>query len=76
LFDRRFISLIKIAEEINKLDDTFERLTDQLNEDIDNQTKLLGTLMEPFIIILIGAVVGVIMVAMYLPMFNLSNVIQ
>ncbi|PHR44276.1 MAG: general secretion pathway protein GspF [Fluviicola sp.] len=76
LFDRRFISLIKIAEEINKLDDTFERLTDQLNEDIDHQTKLLGTLMEPFIIILIGAVVGLIMVAMYLPMFNLSNVIQ
>ena len=76
LFDRRFISLIKIAEEINKLDDTFERLTEQLNEDIDHQTKLLGTLMEPFIIILIGAVVGVIMVAMYLPMFNLSNVIQ
>jgi type II secretory pathway component PulF len=46
------------------------------SEDIDHQTKLLGTLMEPFIIILIGAVVGVIMVAMYLPMFNLSNVIQ
>lgn len=76
LFDKRFISLIKIAEEINKLDETFERLTDQLNEDIDHQTKLLGTLMEPFIILIIGAVVGLIMVAMYLPMFNLSNVIQ
>jgi len=76
MIDKRFISLIKIAEEINKLDETFQRMTDQLNEDIDHQTKLIGTLMEPFIILLIGAVVGVIMVAMYLPMFNLSNVIQ
>lgn len=76
IFDKRFISMIKIAEEINKLDLTFERLTTQLNNDIDHQTKLLGTLMEPIIIILIGAVVGVIMIAMYLPMFNLSDVIQ
>ena len=76
MIDKRFISLIKIAEEINKLDETFQRMTDQLNEDIDHQTKLIGTLMEPFIILLIGAVVGIIMVAMYLPMFNLSNVIQ
>lgn len=76
MIDKRFISLVKIAEEINKLDETFKRMTDQLNEDIDHQTKLIGTLMEPLIILLIGAVVGVIMVAMYLPMFNLSNVIQ
>jgi type IV pilus assembly protein PilC len=76
IFDKRFISMIKIAEEINKLDLTFERLTQQLNNDIDHQTKLLGTLMEPIIIIIIGAVVGVIMIAMYLPMFNLSDVIQ
>lgn len=76
IFDRRFIALVKIAEEINQLDTTFERITTQLNNDIDYQTKLLGTLIEPIIILLIGAIVGVIMIAMYLPMFNLSDVIQ
>jgi type IV pilus assembly protein PilC len=76
IFDRRMISLIKIGEEINQLDKTFERLAKQNNDDIEYQTKLMGTIIEPAIIVLIGGIVGIIMVAMYLPMFNLSNVIK
>lgn len=76
IFDKRLISLTKIAEEINQLDVTFERLTKQYQEDIEYKTKLIGTIVEPLIIVIIGLVVGVIMVSMYLPMFNLSNVIK
>lgn len=76
IFDKRLISLVTIAEEINQLDVTFERLTKQYNEDIEHRTKVLGTVIQPAIILIIGFLVGVIMVAMYLPMFNLSNVIQ
>ncbi len=76
LFDKRLLSMVKIAEEINQLDTAFERLTQQYQEEIEYRTKLLGTVIEPLIIVLIGLVVGVIMVAMYLPMFNLSNVIK
>lgn len=76
IFDKRLISLTKIAEEINQLDTSFERLTKQYQEEIEYRTKLLGTVIEPLIIVIIGLVVGVIMVSMYLPMFNLSNVIK
>lgn len=76
ILDRRFVSLIRIAEEINQLDQTFVRLTKQYNDEIEYRTKLMGTIIEPAIIVIIGVVVGVIMVAMYLPMFNLSNVIK
>ncbi len=76
IFDRRTVSLVKIAEEINKLDETFERLTKQNQDDIEFKTKLIGTVIEPVIIVIIGGIVGVIMLAMYLPMFNLSNVIK
>ncbi len=76
IFDRRLVSLTKIAEETNQLDTTFERLSKQYQEDIEFRTKLIGTIIEPMIIVIIGLVVGVIMVAMYLPMFNLSNVIK
>lgn len=76
IFDKRFISLIKIAEEINQLDTTFDRLSKQYKEDIEYRTKLIGTIIEPAIIVIIGLIVGLIMVAMYLPMFNLSNVIK
>lgn len=76
IFDKRLVSLTKIAEEINQLDTTFERLSKQYQEDIEFRTKLIGTIIEPLIIVIIGLVVGVIMVAMYMPMFNLSNVIK
>lgn len=76
IFDKRMVSLVKIAEEINQLDATFDRLSKQYQEDIDYRTKLIGTIVEPAIIVLIGLIVGIIMVSMYLPMFNLSNVIK
>ena len=76
IFDRRMVSLTKIAEETNQLDATFNRLSQQYQEDIEFRTKLIGTIIEPLIIVIIGLIVGVIMVAMYLPMFNLSNVIK
>ncbi len=76
IFDRRLISLTKIAEETNQLDKTYDRLARQYQEDIEYKTKLIGTIIEPMIIVIIGGIVGVIMVAMYLPMFNLSNVIK
>jgi len=76
IFDQRLISLTKIAEETNQLDATFHRLADQYQEDIEFRTKLIGTIIEPLIIVIIGGIVGIIMVSMYLPMFNLSNVIK
>lgn len=76
ILDKRLISLIKIAEEINQLDQTFQRLTVQYNEEIEYRTKMIGTIIEPAIIVIIGGIVGIIMVSMYLPMFNLSNVIK
>lgn len=76
IFNKRMVSLTKIAEEINQLDVTYDRLAKQYQEDIEYRTKLIGTIIEPLIIVIIGLVVGVIMVSMYLPMFNLSNVIK
>lgn len=76
IFNKRMISLTKIAEEINQLDVTYDRLAKQYQEDIEFRTKLIGTIIEPLIIVVIGLIVGVIMVSMYLPMFNLSNVIK
>lgn len=76
IFDARMVSLTKIAEEINQLDVTYKRLAYQYQRDVEHRTKLIGTIMEPLMILLIGIIVGVIMIAMYLPMFNLTNVIQ
>lgn len=75
IFDKKMISLLKVAEQTNQNEYIFERLTRQYNEDIQHQSKLLSTVLEPLIIIFLGALVGVILIAMYLPMFKLSTVI-
>lgn len=75
VFDKKMISLLKVAEQTNQNEYIFERLTRQYNEDIQHQSKLLSTVLEPLIIVFLGALVGVILIAMYLPMFKLSTVI-
>lgn len=75
IFDDKMIALIKVAEETNQTEYIFERLHDQYSIQVQHQSKMLSTLMEPIIILVVGGLVGVILIAMYLPMFRLSSVI-
>ncbi|MET1260656.1 type II secretion system F family protein [Flagellimonas sp. DF-77] len=75
LFDSKMASLIKVAEETNQTEFIFERLNGQYATELEQKSKMIATLLEPFIIVAIGFFVGVILVAMYLPMFKLSSVL-
>ena len=75
IFDSKMVSLLKVAEETNQNEFIFERLTNQYNEEIQYKSKMLSTVLEPLIIIFLGALVAVILIAMYLPMFKLSTVL-
>lgn len=75
IFDNKMISLVKVAEETNQTEYIFEKLNQQYAIEVQQKSKLLSTLMEPIIIIVIGIFVGVILVSMYLPMFKLSSVV-
>jgi len=76
IYENKLVSMVEVAEQINQLDTMFERLTEQYNEEINHQTKMIGVVLEPMIIIVIGVIVGVIMVSMYAPMFDLSKIIS
>lgn len=75
-FPPKIISLTDIGEQINELDNMFDGLANQYNDDVDHSTKMIGTILEPLMIVLIGGIVGFIMIAMYSPMFNLSKIIE
>ena len=75
LFDKRIISLVKVAEETNQTEYVFKQLNEQYNQEVVQQSKTMTTIFEPLIILFVGAVVGVLLVAMYLPMFQLSSAI-
>ncbi|MDO5968991.1 type II secretion system F family protein [Flavivirga aquimarina] len=75
-FTPKIISLTSIGEQINELDNMFDGLANQYNDEVDHSTKMIGTILEPLMIVLIGGIVGFIMIAMYSPMFNLSKIIE
>jgi type IV pilus assembly protein PilC len=54
----------------------FQKLSTQYSSDVDHRTGTLGSVMEPVLMILIGGIVGFILIALYLPMFNLGGMIK
>lgn len=74
-FDDKMSALIKVAEETNQTSFIFEKLNQQYSAQVHQKSKTLTTLLEPFIIFFVGVMVGIILIAMYLPMFKLSSVI-
>lgn len=72
----QLVALIKVGEEAGNLDMMFNRLAEQYNQDVDERTKMIGTLIEPILIVTLGFVVGIILIAMYLPLFQMSTGIK
>jgi type IV pilus assembly protein PilC len=73
IYNRRMISLLKVAEEVNQLDAMFAKLSKQYTDEVEHQTSILGSLIEPIMIIFLGVLVAVILVAMYLPLFQMGS---
>jgi type IV pilus assembly protein PilC len=76
IYNSRMRSLIKVAEEVNQSDAIFGKLAKQYTEEVEHRTAMLGSIIEPVMIIFLGLMVAVILIAMYLPLFQLSTSIQ
>lgn len=73
IYNSRMCSLIKVAEEVNRLDGIFGQLAKQYGDEVEHETGLIGKMIEPLMILFLGVLIGLILVAMYLPMFQLST---
>ena len=73
IFPKKMTSLIKVAEEVNKLDAIFQSLDEQYSKELEHQSEVFGKLLEPFIILFISVVVGFIVIAMYIPMIEINT---
>jgi len=76
IYPSKLIQLIKVGEETNQLDYFFAKVSEQYIEEVEYKTSTLSSMMEPLIIIFLGLIVGVILIAMYLPLFQMSNSFQ
>lgn len=73
IFPQKLTALIKVSEEVNAPELIFEKLSTQYSEEIEHQQAVVGKVIEPFFIIVLGLIIGFILVAMYMPLFQLSN---
>lgn len=75
VFDRRLVSLTKVGEEVNQIGPIYSKLYTQYTAEVKHMTSILGNMLEPVMIIFVGVLVMVILIAMYLPLFQLSTTV-
>ena len=75
LFPVMLLQLTSIGEESGSLDEMMEKAADHYEEAVDNSVDNLTALLEPMIMAVLGVLVGGLLIAMYLPIFQLGNVV-
>ncbi|CAI8727600.1 Type IV pilus assembly protein PilC [Pseudomonas sp. IT-P12] len=75
IFPNMAIQMTAIGEESGALDDMLDKVAGFYEAEVDNMVDNLTSLMEPFIMVVLGVVVGGLVVAMYLPIFQLGAAI-
>ena len=67
------VQMIAVGEQTGALDDMLNKIADFYEEEVDVAVDSLMSALEPLMIAFLGGVVGVIVVAMYMPMFKLIS---
>jgi len=68
--------MIEVGEETAELSSMLLQIAETNQREMDSDLEILTSLLEPVMIVVIGLIIGVVIVAMYLPIFELMNVIQ
>ncbi len=75
LFPSMAVQMVGIGEESGALDAMLEKVATHYENEVDNAVDGLTSMMEPLIMAILGVLVGGLVVAMYLPIFNMGSVI-
>ena len=74
VFPPMVVQMVGVGEATGALDAMLAKVADFYEDEVDNAVANLTSLMEPIMISVLGGIIGFIVVAMYLPIFNLANV--
>jgi type IV pilus assembly protein PilC len=75
VFPNLVLQMAAIGEESGALDDMLAKAAEFYEDEVDEMVKGLSSLLEPIIIVFLGTIIGGIVVAMYLPIFKLGQVV-
>jgi type IV pilus assembly protein PilC len=68
--------MVKIGEETGELEKMLSKIADFYEDEVDAAISSLTSIIEPLMMIAVGMMVGVIIIAMYLPMFKMLTLVK
>lgn len=75
IFSPLLIQMVGIGEESGTLDEMLNKVADIYDREVNEAVAQLGTLMEPLLMVVLGGIIGGLVIAMYLPIFQLGSVL-
>jgi len=76
IFPPMVSQMVKIGEETGELEKMLSKIADFYEDEVDAAIQTLTSIVEPLMMILVGAMVGVIVISMYLPMFKMLSLVK
>ena len=76
IFPPMLVRMVGAGEQTGKIDAMLEKMADFWDEEIEAILDALTSLIEPMLIVVLGVIVGGIVIAMFLPIFKLSDVVS
>ena len=76
IFPSMIIRMLSAGEQTGKIDEMLERVSNFLDGEIEATLSGLTSLLEPIMIVVLGVVIGGMVICMFLPIFNLANIVN
>ena len=76
LFPDMMVQMVAVGEESGSLEEMLGHVADQCEAEVSDATDHLASLMEPLLMVILGVLVGGLVIAMYLPVFQLGNAFE
>ncbi|NLB64474.1 MAG: type II secretion system F family protein [Fibrobacter sp.] len=73
IFPGMVVQMVAVGERTGKLGEMLNRVADFYDEEVDAAVEALTAMIEPLVIVVLGVVIGGILIAMYLPMFSMTD---
>ncbi len=74
LYEKKLTTLLRVGEETNRLPEMLQKQGEDLTKELEHRLCGLGNILEPALILIVGALVAIILISMYLPMFKLGGI--
>jgi type IV pilus assembly protein PilC len=76
IFPSMIVRMVSAGEQTGNIDNMLERVANFLDEEVETMLSGLMSLLEPLLIVFLGVLIGSMVVCMYLPIFNLGNIVS